>query len=130
VRGQKSPNAGTFTTVTRNVSSTSVRPRTSAFVAWTPPDWDPPDASEGFAGVGQRTPNLKTVIEEIVAPSTWSSGNALVLFVTGSGKRVAESWVDALGGGESGDFDQGEKPAFASDFDCERHGQYIVEPGG
>jgi hypothetical protein len=42
--------------------------------------------------------NLKHVIEEIVHQSTWGSGNALVLFVTGSGKRVAESW-DGLASG-------------------------------
>lgn len=44
------------------------------------------------AGVDQRSTDIAAVIQEIVNGSAWSSGKALALIVTGSGKRVAESW--------------------------------------
>jgi hypothetical protein len=43
----------------------------------------------GNAGPAQRSPNLAAIIQEIVNRSGWSSGNALALFVNGSGTRVA-----------------------------------------
>jgi hypothetical protein len=36
--------------------------------------------------------DLSAVIQEVVSRSGWSSGNAITLVVTGSGRRVAESW--------------------------------------
>jgi hypothetical protein len=44
------------------------------------------------AGLDQRSTDIAAVIQEIVNGSSWSSGKALALIVTGSGKRVAESW--------------------------------------
>jgi hypothetical protein len=46
----------------------------------------------GEAGPDQQTPDLAPVVQEIVSRQGWSAGNALVLIVTGSGKRVAESY--------------------------------------
>jgi hypothetical protein len=42
--------------------------------------------------VDQRTPDLAEVIQEVVDQPGWSPGNALVLLVSGSGKRVAEAF--------------------------------------
>lgn len=69
----------------RNISS---RPRSSAEVAWAPPAW----TSSGSAGPAQRTPDLSTLVQEIVSRPGWQQGNALVLLVTGSGKRTARSY--------------------------------------
>jgi hypothetical protein len=44
------------------------------------------------AGPDQQTPDLSPVIQEIVDRPGWSSGNALAIIITGSGKRVAESF--------------------------------------
>ena len=63
------------------------RPTTSASVPWSPIGW-----TKGASGVDQRTPNLRLVIQEIVNRPGWSGGNSLALIVTGSGKRVAESY--------------------------------------
>lgn len=82
VGGQASDNAPPFTTAKFNVSS---RPDTTASVPWAPPAW-----SLGQAGSAQRTPDLSAVVQEIVSRPGWGSGNALVLVITGSGKRVAE----------------------------------------
>jgi hypothetical protein len=78
-------NAGVFTTSSNNISS---RVRTTAFQLWTPPAWN----TEGAAGVAQRTPNISNVIKEIVDRPLWVSGNALVVIITGTGKRVAEAY--------------------------------------
>jgi hypothetical protein len=46
----------------------------------------------GAQGDGQRTPNLAAVIQQIVDRAGWTSGNALALIATGTGKRVAEAY--------------------------------------
>ena len=82
--GQAADNATTFTTANLNVSS---RPRTTATASWTPAAW-----SQNQAGAAQRTPDLSTVIQEVVSRPGWTSGNALALIVTGSGQRSAQSF--------------------------------------
>ena len=91
VAGQAADNAPTFTSGSGNVSS---RPRTGATVGWSPPAW----STVGAAGAAQRTPNLAAVVQEIVGRSGWSGGNSLVLIITGSGKRVAESYNGSQSG--------------------------------
>jgi hypothetical protein len=44
------------------------------------------------AGPDQQTPDLAAVIQEIVDRPGWTTGNSLVLLVTGSGQRIAESF--------------------------------------
>lgn len=85
IQGQASDNPASFAAVTRNLSS---RPRTAAAVAWSPPVWP----TVGGAGLDQRTPNIAPVIQEIVNRPGWSSGNSLVILITGTGTRVAESY--------------------------------------
>jgi len=83
--GEKSANAAVFTT---SAGSISGRTKTTASVAgWRPPVWH----AVGAAGLRQQTPDVSTLIEEIVGQSGWSSGNALVLIFSGTGRRTAES---------------------------------------
>ena len=84
IEGEAAGDALTFTTAKRNISS---RPRTSGVTWGAVPDW----TAVGQAGPAQRTPDLTIVVREIVNQSTWS-GNSLVLIITGSGRRVAESF--------------------------------------
>lgn len=90
IRGQASDDPGTFTTAIGNISS---RPRTAASVAWVPSAWP----TSGAAGPDQRTPDLSSVIQEIVSRPGWSSGNALVLIITGTGTRTAKSFDNGAG---------------------------------
>jgi hypothetical protein len=83
--GQLDPNAGTFLASSRNVSS---RARTNAFVDWVTPSWPSVD----LAGPDQRTPELSAIVQEIVGLPGWSSSNALVLVITGTGRRTAEAF--------------------------------------
>jgi hypothetical protein len=85
IQGQAADNAATFTTSANNVTS---RPRTAASVNWAPTPW----TSVGQAGTAQRTPNLASVIQQIVNRTGWVSGNSLALIITGTGARVAESF--------------------------------------
>jgi hypothetical protein len=84
-RAQAADSAATFTTAGFGISS---RPRTSASVSWAAPEW----LVFGEAGLRQRTPNLSSLLQEVVSRPGWASGNALALIVTGSGRRTAESF--------------------------------------
>ena len=54
-------------------------------VAWAPAPW----ASVGAAGADQRTPELSAALQAVVARPDWSQGNAVLVLVTGSGRRTA-----------------------------------------
>ncbi|HEX6920788.1 MAG TPA: hypothetical protein VF314_11195, partial [Actinomycetes bacterium] len=85
VAGQAADNAGTFTSSSGNVST---RARTTASVGWTPPSW----SLVGERGPAQQTPDLSTVVQQIVNRTGWASGNALALIITGTGRRTAEAF--------------------------------------
>ncbi len=64
------------------------RPKTSASVAWNSiPEWT---AHEG--GPDERTPNFASVVQEVVGRPGWTSGNAMSIIITGSGRRLAKSY--------------------------------------
>ncbi len=85
IQGVAANSATTFIKAASNVSS---RPRTTASVPWVPASWPAIDV----ATAAQRTPNIAPVIQEIVNRGGWASSNALAIIVTGTGKRVAESF--------------------------------------
>jgi hypothetical protein len=85
IQGEAIDNAPTFINTSGNILS---RERTSASVPWSPPPWP----VIGEAGPGQRTPNISLVVQEIVNRAGWSIGNSLVIIITGTGERVAESY--------------------------------------
>ena len=66
----------------------SQRPRTTARATWQPPAWN----TVGEAGSAQRTTNLAAVVQEVVNRSGWNSGNDMAFIISGTGKRVAESY--------------------------------------
>ncbi|MHC4676590.1 MAG: glycoside hydrolase family 78 protein, partial [Planctomycetota bacterium] len=97
VYGEDIGTAPTFTSTASNISS---RTRTSATVSWdNVPAWNSPPPRE--QGVNQRTPNISSIIEEIVGRGDWASGNDLVIIIDGTvgSEREAESWNGANGHG-------------------------------
>ncbi len=84
-KAEANDNPATFTSAQKNIST---RPTTTASVNWTPSDWQ----IVGESGNKQRTPELKKIIQEIVNRSGWSSGNSIVIIVSGKGTRTAESY--------------------------------------
>ncbi len=85
IQGEKVDHAATFISSNRNISS---RARTKEAVSWSPVPW----TRKGEAGPDQQTPNIAAVIQEIVNRSGWANGNSLVIIITGTGERVAESY--------------------------------------
>ena len=85
-KGQSSSNAPTFTSANGSISA---RATTGSSVIWSSvPSWN----NIGDAGAAQRTPDLSSIIQEIVNGSGWSSGNGLAIIITGTGKRPAETY--------------------------------------
>jgi|GEM_PF-2917646 len=81
--GQAVDNSMEFTSVDGNISN---RPRTSAVVQWNNiPPWNT------FNSL-QQTPNLASLIQEVVNRPGWFSGNALVIVADGTGTRTAQSF--------------------------------------
>jgi len=64
------------------------RPKTSASASWDVPAW--PEA-----GLSDQTPDLASVLDEIVDGPGWDEGNAITVLFSGTGKRS----VAALEGG-------------------------------
>jgi hypothetical protein len=86
IQGEKATSAQRFS---REVNfDISARTRTTATVTWMPDAWTILDE----AGPAQRTPNIAPVIQEIVNQATWNSGNALAIIISGTGKRVAQTF--------------------------------------
>ena len=76
--------AAPFADVRYDISS---RSRSVGFASWSPPAWN-----SGDAGLEQRTPQLASLVQEIVDRPGWASNSAMVFMISGTGKRVAEAY--------------------------------------
>lgn len=77
IKGEDADNAVAFTTGVNFVA----RARTSASVAW--------DAIAGWtAGVVYQSPDISSVIQEIVNRAGWVSGNSMVIFIEDDGSSA------------------------------------------
>jgi len=77
-------NAEPFAKVKHNITS---RPTTVASVTWSPEPWTGRERSNS-----QRTPDLACLVQEVVNQPNWQGAGALVLIISGSGRRDVESW--------------------------------------
>ena len=92
-RGQAIDSAPTFVRARDDISS---RSKTSASVAWSNvPPW-------AKAEEVHKTPDLSSIVQEIVNRQGWSSGSSLVFMVAGSGQRPAVSYDGAIRDAEPG----------------------------
>lgn len=80
--------AAGFTTTSGDLSARSV---SSTSVSWFPAPW----MAAGDAGPDQRTPDVGVLIQEVIDQPGWAGGNDVVLFVTGTGTRIAEAFDGA-----------------------------------
>jgi hypothetical protein len=85
VEGEASDDAALFVKVDGNLTS---RLRSAGTVSWNPAPW----LDVGEAGAEQRTPELTTMVQEIVDRPGWAAGNAMVFLISGSGHRTAEAY--------------------------------------
>jgi len=73
IEGELSPNPAAFSSTSGNVSS---RPRTTAKVQWSVPNW----TTVGDHGPDQTTPNIASIIQEIVNQNGWASSAIVLMF--------------------------------------------------
>ncbi|MEL6653569.1 MAG: SdiA-regulated domain-containing protein, partial [Bacteroidota bacterium] len=86
IRAQDAANPITFSLVNTDISS---RPLTTASVNWSPVLWN----VVGQAGPNQQTPNLNTVLQEVVNRPDWAPGQAIAIVIEGlGGRRTAEAY--------------------------------------
>ena len=65
------------------------RPKTTTSISWSLiPAWN----TVGESGNDQKTPDIKTIIQEVIDRSGWNSGNSISIIITGDGERTAESY--------------------------------------
>lgn len=88
IGGQAADDATPFSEQPNDLSGRSA---TAASVAWQPRPW----LESGAAGPEQRTPDLAAIVQEIVDRPGWRAGSGLVLLVSGTGMRVADSFDGA-----------------------------------
>ena len=81
-QGEDIDDAPSFNGSNSNISN---RTLTTASVAW--------NSIPAWSTVGERhlSPDLSSIVQEIVDRAGWSSGNDMVFVITGSGERTAES---------------------------------------
>ena len=80
--GEAIDDAPAFTATASDISN---RTRTSANVSWSPPDWT-------VISQNEVSPDVSSIVQEIVSRSGWSSGNNIVFIIGGTGTRTAFSW--------------------------------------
>ncbi len=85
ITGHATGNSTTFTSAGQDISS---RARTNAVVNWQPGDWNLSSES----GSLQQTPDLTTVVQEMLNQSDWNENSALTFIMSGTGTRVAYSY--------------------------------------
>jgi hypothetical protein len=92
-QGQAHYDAPAFSDTAADLSG---RARTAAEVAW---DDVPAWTAEHEA---YQSPDLAAIVQEVLDRPGWQPGNALVILITGSGQRVAESYDGAKQHGDLG----------------------------
>jgi hypothetical protein len=73
IEGELSANSATFSDTVNDISS---RPTTTAQVQWSVPNW----VAVGDHGPDQATPNIASIIQEIVNQPDWSGGAIVLMF--------------------------------------------------
>lgn len=83
IAGEDADWAKRFSSINSDISN---RTPTTALVLWNG------IGAWNFVNEKKQTPDLSTVVQEIVNREGWSMGNPMAFLITGSGKRVAESY--------------------------------------
>jgi len=86
IKGEAINNADPFEEENGNLSDRST---TSTSVNWQPDHW----TSDEGSGPNEQTPNISTILQEIIDGQDWESGNAMVFLITGTGERSAQNFT-------------------------------------
>jgi hypothetical protein len=74
IYGEDTDNAAQYSDSDYDITN---RPKTSGSVTWNIPEWD----NVGDSGADQRTPDLTSIVQEIVNRGGWSSGNSMAFII-------------------------------------------------
>ena len=74
--------------IVRQTANLSSRLLTTASVTWQPPAW----LVVGESASAERTPNIASILQEVVSRPGWTAGNHVLLLISGTGQRTAESF--------------------------------------
>ena len=80
IHAEDADNAGPFTATINNVTG---RQLTAAKATWNIPDWN-------TVGATHDSPDLSTVLQEVVDRPAWAAGNSIAFIIFGTGSRTAE----------------------------------------
>ncbi|MES2655144.1 MAG: metallophosphoesterase [Bacteroidota bacterium] len=89
-KGEAIDSSITFATTAFNVSSRTVTTDSVVWPGSTSSSWG--FLAGGTRGVDQKTPNLKTIVQNIVNRTGWKSGNAITFIWRGTGVRNAYTY--------------------------------------
>lgn len=84
IYGENVGNATAFVDIAYDLKN---RTKTAEKIVWDIPEW----VATGDAGVAQQTPNLISVVQEIINNGDWNLGNSMVLILAPSGSTVDET---------------------------------------
>ena len=87
IRAEASDDAAPFTILDYDLSN---RATTVASALWSPSVW----FFVGATGPEQRTCDISAVVREVIDRPGWSTGNSLVIIISGTGRRTAEAYED------------------------------------
>ena len=90
IRAENSDNAALYTSASGSVTARAV----TGSVPWAAPSWP----TVGAAGADQRTPDVSALVQAVVNRAGWTSGNALALQFSGTGRRTAEAFEGSATG--------------------------------
>lgn len=97
--------------VSYGVSSRTYLPQT---VAWAPPAWSTVDQSNA----NQRTPDIATLIQDIVAKPDWQTGNSLGIKITGTGTSLTNTAAKRVADAFEGGTTKAPKLVITYTYDC------------
>jgi len=84
IKAERKKSANAFKNKKYNISN---RTMTDASVTWSPEPW-----LVGERGDKQKTPDISSVIQEVVSQKKWKKGRHIAIIISGEGKRTAESY--------------------------------------
>jgi type IV pilus assembly protein PilY1 len=88
IQGEAIDHAAQFTADNKHISNRAVAGKVTAASVL----WQGADMEDWTANVEYETPDLSTIVQEIVNRAGWSGGNAMAFIINGTGKRDAKSY--------------------------------------
>ncbi len=85
IRAELAGNAPIFEPIPSNISD---RILTNTVINWEPNEW----RRKEYGGDDERTPNLASLLQEVVDQPDWNADHSMVFIITGEGQRSANSF--------------------------------------